>query len=127
MSDKWYTRPLIFVSDIERSVDFYLKQLGFEENWRYDEAGKTWIAQVSRKGCELILTSQWPAKAGSGIIFISLDPDVLKATRAEYEGRGVKVEDGEWGYQLMIIRDPDGNQLWFPYEAAESKRMHKNF
>jgi catechol 2,3-dioxygenase-like lactoylglutathione lyase family enzyme len=127
MSDKWYTRPLIFVSDIERSVDFYLKQLGFEENWRYEEAGKTWIAQVSRKGCELILTSQWPAKAGGGIIFISLDPDVLKATRAEYEGRGVKVEDGEWGYQLMVIRDPDGNQLWFPYEAAESKRMHKNF
>lgn len=33
-------------------------------------------------------------------MFISLDPDALDALRAELEHRGVRVEDGEWGYRL---------------------------
>lgn len=36
MSDKWYARPVLFVADIDRSVDFYVKQLGFTQPWRYE-------------------------------------------------------------------------------------------
>jgi catechol 2,3-dioxygenase-like lactoylglutathione lyase family enzyme len=118
MSDVWYARPVLFVADIDRSVDFYVKQLGFTQPWRYEEDGKAYVAQVSRQGCELILSSQWPDKAGKGLMFISLDGDVLDAVRAELEGRGVDVKDGQWGYQLMVITDPDGNLLYFPYPKA---------
>ncbi len=118
MSDKWYARPVLFVADIDRSVDFYVRQLGFTERWRYEEEGKTWVAQVDRQGCELILSSQWPDKVGQGLMFISLDPAVLDTLRAELEGRGVDVKDGQWGYRLMVIADPDGNQLYFPYPAS---------
>lgn len=121
MSDKWYSRPVLFVTDIERSVDFYVKQLGFTQNWRYEEAGNAHVAQVDRCGCELILSSQWPDKAGSALMFISLDPDVLEALRTELEGRGVDVKDGNWGYRLMVLVDPDGNELYFPYPAAASE------
>jgi len=27
----------------------------------------------------------------------------------------VIVEDGYWGYPLMIVHDPDGNELYFNY------------
>lgn len=118
MSDRWYARPVLFVTDIDRSVDFYTGQLGFTQQWRYEEEEKPFIAQVERRGCELILSSQWPEKAGSGLMFISLDPEVLNALRAELERRGVEVKDGQWGYRLMVIMDPDGNQLYFPYPAA---------
>jgi catechol 2,3-dioxygenase-like lactoylglutathione lyase family enzyme len=118
MSDKWYTRPVLFVTDIDKSVDFYVKQLGFTQAWRYEEEGKAYVAQVDRRGCELILSSQWPGKVGKGLMFISLDPAVLDALRAELEGRGVDVKDGEWGYRLMVIADPDGNELYFPYPAS---------
>lgn len=118
MSNKWYARPVLFVADIDRSVDFYVRQLGFTQNWRYEEAGTAWVAQVDRAGCELILTSQWPEKAGKALMFISLDADVLGAVRAEMEARGVNVKDGSWGYRLMVIADPDGNELYFPYPAA---------
>ena len=47
--------------------------------------------------------------------------------RAELEGRGVDVKDGRWGYRLMVIADPDGNELWFPYEGLESKGTLKKF
>ena len=118
MSNQWYARPVLFVTDIDRSIDFYMKQLGFTQRWRYEEAGEAWVAQVERRGCELILTSQWPDKAGKGLMFISLDVEVLNALRAELEGRGVEVQDGHWGYRLMVILDPDGNELYFPYPAA---------
>jgi catechol 2,3-dioxygenase-like lactoylglutathione lyase family enzyme len=117
MSNKWYARPVLFVADIDRSVDFYAKQLGFRQTWRYEEEGQAYVAQVERQGCELILSSQWPEKVGKGLIFISLDVEVLNALRAELEGRGVDVKDGRWGYKLMVIVDPDGNELYFPYPA----------
>jgi catechol 2,3-dioxygenase-like lactoylglutathione lyase family enzyme len=118
MSDKWYTRPVLFVADIDRSVDFYVKQVGFTQAWRYEDEGKAYVAQVDRLGCELILSSQWPDKVGKGLMFISLDVGVLDVLRAELEGRGVNVKDGQWGYRLMVIADPDGNELYFPYSAS---------
>jgi catechol 2,3-dioxygenase-like lactoylglutathione lyase family enzyme len=118
MSNKWFARPVLFVEDIDRSVDFYVKQLGFTQPWRYEEEGTALVAQVDRQGCELILSSQWPDKVGKGLMFISLDVDVLDALRAELEGRGVDVRDGQWGYRLMVISDPDGNELYFPYPAS---------
>ena len=118
MSAKWYTRPVLFVADIDRSVDFYVKQLGFTQAWRYEEDGKAYVAQVDRRGCELILSSQWPDKVGKGLMFISLNVGVLDALRAELEGRGVDVKDGQWGYRLMVIADTDGNQLYFPYPTS---------
>ncbi len=117
MSNVWYTRPVLFVEDIDQSVDFYVKQLGFTQPWRYEEEGKALVAQVERQGCELIVSSQWPDKVGKGLIFISLDVKVLDALRAELEARGVAVKDGSWGYKLMVIVDPDGNELYFPYPA----------
>jgi hypothetical protein len=44
-------------------------------------------------------------------MFISLDVGVLDALRVELQGRGVEVMDVQWGYRLMVIADPDGNQL----------------
>ncbi|HMD38103.1 MAG TPA: glyoxalase superfamily protein [Candidatus Acidoferrum sp.] len=118
MSDKWFARPVLFVADIDKSADFYVKQLGFTQAWHYEEEGKAYVAQVDRQGCELILSSQWPEKVGKGLIFISLDVEVLDALRAELEGRGVDVKDGNWGYRLMVVADPDGNELYFPYPAS---------
>lgn len=111
----WYSRPVLFVGDVDRSVDFYEKQLGFTQNWRYDDQEKAFVAQVDRAGCELILSSQWPAKVGMALIFISLDVDVLHALRAELGKKGVNIKDGWWGYETMIVSDPDGNELYFPY------------
>jgi catechol 2,3-dioxygenase-like lactoylglutathione lyase family enzyme len=114
---EWYARPVLFVADIGRSVEFYVGQLGFTRSWSYEEEGQALVAQVERQGCELILSSQWPNKVGTGLIFVSLDVQVLHALRAELEGNRVNVKDGNWGYELMVVQDPDGNELYFPYPA----------
>ena len=111
----WFARPVLFVADVDRSIDFYVNQLGFTKSWRYEEEGRALVAQVDRQGCALIVSSQWPSKVGMGLMFISLEVDVLHALRQELEGRGVGVKDGFWGYPLMIIHDLDGNELYFNY------------
>jgi hypothetical protein len=90
------------------------------------------VAQVERQGCAIILSGQWPAKIGKGLLFISfnVEPDsiagqvaALDALRAELQAKGVNVKDGNWGYRLLVIDDPDGNQLYFNYpnQGADSR------
>ena len=120
----WFARPVLHVADVEASLRFYLNQLGFTCPWRFDEDGKTFVAQVERQGCALILSSQWPEKVGKALMFISLNVEpatreaavaALDALRAELEGKSVAVKDGSWGYRLLVVDDPDGNQLFFNY------------
>ncbi|HTR66564.1 MAG TPA: glyoxalase superfamily protein [Terriglobales bacterium] len=114
----WFARPVLHVSDIEASLRFYVDRLGFTCPWRYDEDG---VAQVDRQGCALILADTWPEKVGKGLMFISLNAEpetqiaALDALRVEFEARGVSVKDGSWGYRLLVVDDPDGNQLFFNY------------
>lgn len=120
----WFARPIFCVADVEASLRFYVDQLGFTNPWRYDENGKVYVAQVERSDCALILSSNWPEKIGKGLLFISLiaEPQTREAAiaaldelRAELASRDVAVKDGSWGYRLLVIADPDGNQLFFNY------------
>jgi uncharacterized glyoxalase superfamily protein PhnB len=120
----WFARPVLHVTDVAASLRFYVDQLGFANPWQHAEDGKLVVAQVDRQGCALILSSQWPEKVGKGLVFISLDvePDsraaqvaALDALRVELEARGAPVKDGSWGYRLLVVDDPDGNQLYFNY------------
>ena len=121
MSD-WFARPVLHVTDVVVSAAFYVEKLGFASAWHYAEDGKRVIEQVERQGCALILSSQWPEKIGKALTFVSLNVEphevhvaALEALRAELEAKGVLVKDGSWGYRLLVIDDPDGNQLYFNY------------
>jgi uncharacterized glyoxalase superfamily protein PhnB len=121
---EWFARAVLHVKDVESSLPFYVDLLGFTSPWRYGENGRAFVAQVERQGCALILSNQWPEKIGKGLIFISLNTEqqspaaatgALDALRAELEAKGAPVKDGSWGYRLLVVDDPDGNQLFFNY------------
>ncbi len=131
MNIEWFARAVLFVADMHRSLDFYVSQLGFAEAWRYgDHADKPVVAQVERQGCALILSSQWSQKVSNAVTFVSLNIEVppeklgpettsaLDRLRTEFAGRGVDVKESWWGYRLLVISDPDGNELWFNYPDA---------
>ena len=120
----WFARPVFHVTDVEVSLRFYVDRLGFTNPWRFDEGGKAYVAQVDRQGCAIILARTWPEKTGKGLLFVSLnvEPPTLEAAtaaldelRAELEARGLSVKEGSWGYRLLVVDDPDGNQLFFNY------------
>jgi catechol 2,3-dioxygenase-like lactoylglutathione lyase family enzyme len=120
----WFARPVLHVTDVEASLRFYVDRLGFTSPWRYDEDGRPRVAQVDRQGCSLILADTWPEKIGKGLMFISVNVEqetregtiaALDALRSELEAKGVSVKEDSWGYRLLVIDDPDGNQLFFNY------------
>lgn len=110
---RWYSRPVWFVADVAATLDFYVGKLGFTEAWRHDHEDKTVAAQVNRLGCEICFSDQWPEKNGTGMLFLSLNRQDYDPLREELESKGVTVEDGWWGYDCMVVTDPDGNQLYF--------------
>src|ERR1700746_3130854 len=128
----WFARPVLHVADVEASLRFYVSRLGFTSPWRYDEGGRACVAQVDRQGCALILADTWPEKIGKGLMFISLNVEpetreaavaALDALRVEFEAKGVPAKEGWWGCELLVVEDPDGNQLFFNYpnETASGK------
>ncbi len=126
----WFARPVLHVSNVEASLRFYVDRLGFTVAWRFEEDGRVQVAAVGRQGCSLILCDHWPDKVGKGLMFVSLNVEphsreaaaaAVDALRGELEGRGVTVEDGRWGYRLLVVADPDGNQLFFPYPNEPSE------
>jgi catechol 2,3-dioxygenase-like lactoylglutathione lyase family enzyme len=128
----WFARAVLHVTDVEASLGFYIDRLGFTSPWRYEEGGRARVAQVERQGCALILADTWPEKIGKALMFISVNVDpetrgaaiaALDALRAELEANGVSVKEGSWGYRLLVVDDPDGNQLFFNYpnETASGK------
>jgi catechol 2,3-dioxygenase-like lactoylglutathione lyase family enzyme len=62
LTQEWHGRPVLFVADIDRTLDFYVNQLGFTQSWRYEDESKALVAQADRRGCALIFSSQWPDK-----------------------------------------------------------------
>jgi catechol 2,3-dioxygenase-like lactoylglutathione lyase family enzyme len=126
---EWFARPVLHVANVEASLSFYMDRLGFTCPWRFLEEG---VAQVDRQGCAIILADTWPRKIGKGLLFISLNVEpatheaavaALDGLRAELEAKGAPVRDGTWGYRLLVVDDPDGNQLFFNYpgETASSR------
>jgi catechol 2,3-dioxygenase-like lactoylglutathione lyase family enzyme len=111
---QWYSRPVLFVADVERARDFYVGSLGFTEKWSFAEGGKLFVVQVNREDCEIILSSQWPEKNGKGMLFISLTTTDYAALPSELATKGVTGRQGWWGYRTLIVADPDGNELYFP-------------
>lgn len=110
----WDWRPVLFVEDVERSLRFYTNALGFSETNRYAQDGRLLLGGVERDGCSLLLNCQQAQKIGHGRLWIKLDLETYSVLRADLLTKGVALKDGWWGFDTMIVEDPDGNELFFP-------------
>lgn len=111
-SHRWYSRPVLFVADLDRAVHFYVAQLGFELRWRTGE-GDGDVCQVARSECEIILCAD-ATRRDRGRLFIELTAEGLADFRRECAERGVTGRMTWWGYDTFQVDDPDGNELLFP-------------
>jgi uncharacterized glyoxalase superfamily protein PhnB len=112
--------PLLFVEDIDRSVDFYRDRLGFEVTERWESAGKLAWCRLDRGGAAVML-QQACAEDGSaegrgrGVTFYFLCDDA-DAMHAELCASGLRVDAPEvafYGMKQLFVNDPDGYALCF--------------
>ncbi len=79
----------------------------------YELGASGGVCQVHRAGCELILCED-ATRTDKARLFVALNVDGLTAFRREIVERSVPSEKSWWGYDVIKVVDPDGNELLFP-------------
>ena len=105
----WYLRTVFFVADIQRANNFYVDQLGFSKKWQ-EEEGKGTVSQVDRGGCEIILCQDKNRK-DRGRVFLELSKKGVDQLLKEVDELSIPTKRIWWGYNVLLIEDPDGNEL----------------
>ena len=108
-SYRWYGRPVFFVSNVQRAISFYVDELGFTKKW-HEADGEGTVCQVDRGGCEIILCED-ADRPDRGRLFLELSREGVDELLGEIQERSVPAETSWWGYDVLRIEDPDGNQL----------------
>jgi catechol 2,3-dioxygenase-like lactoylglutathione lyase family enzyme len=112
ITHRWYTRPVFFVGDVERALGFYEDLLGFKKSW-HEGDGKGKVCQVNRAECEIIL-SEDAGRKDKARLFVELTQDGIAELRREIVEHSIPSKESWWGYDVIQIDDPDGNELLFP-------------
>jgi catechol 2,3-dioxygenase-like lactoylglutathione lyase family enzyme len=106
-----YARTVFFVADVQRSLEFYTKRLGFALDWDSGDG----VLQVSLLGFELILNETYKTaldRAGQGRVFIGLEDDQNEPLRNHIAAHTIETSRIEWGRPTLVIKDLDGNELF---------------
>jgi len=110
---RWYTRPVLFVEDVNRAARFYVDRLGFEKGWHEGDGTGT-VCQVNHGECALILCED-ATRRDRGRLYIELSAEGHAALRRSLGERGVTYTETWWGTDTLQVDDPDGNELVFPW------------
>ena len=108
--------PIFCVSDLESSVDYYVRVLGFRLNW---SAGG--IASVARGRTDIFLCERGQGHVGTWIWIAVSDTDELLE---EYRASGAKIRhpptNYAWAYEMQV-EDLDGNVLRLGCEPKDDQ------
>jgi len=107
------------VSDVGRSLEFYLRQLGFQEFFRLGNPISYAIVERDAVSLHLMPASQEARGLGRSSIYVfAADVDEL---HGELQARGCPIEttpmDYSYGMREMSVRDLDGNRVTFGQEV----------
>jgi len=113
--------PVIFVTDIKASCDFYTAKLGFSVAFTY--GNPPFYGQVQRDGARLNLRRvKAPVidpqlRDSEDLLSAAITLDDAKPLFLEYQASGVdfhqRLRTEPWGARTFIVRDPDGNLILF--------------
>lgn len=113
--------PQLFTGDMEASLDFYTKRLGFRVRFTY--GNPPFYAGIGRDSVRLNLRHVDRSPFSDGIrkreelLSATIILDTIKPLFLEYQAAGVefhqKLRMEPWGARTFIVADPDGNLICF--------------
>lgn len=120
--------PCLLVSDMRRSLDFYLETLHFVQTGYFPIASEPVHTEVRRDEVAIILYTeavhgrdQAPTFTGALYLF----PPTIDHVAEELRGKipfAWGPEDTDYGFREFAIRDPDGYTLVFAERMHADKR-----
>jgi catechol 2,3-dioxygenase-like lactoylglutathione lyase family enzyme len=116
-----FAEPQLFVSDLQRSCEFYTIKLGFAVAFTYGEPA--FYAQVVRDGARFNLRQLdepvWRPEVQSRehLLSATITVEDADAIFREFQAAGAAfhqpLRTEPWGARTFLVSDPDGNLLLF--------------
>jgi catechol 2,3-dioxygenase-like lactoylglutathione lyase family enzyme len=103
--------PVLRVSNVAASVDYYTRVLGFHVNFKFPDDKAPFFASVTRGRCCLFLSEGDQGHPGSWVWIDGVD---VEKVYEEFRASGAKVRNPPTNYEWaleMQIEDLDGNVL----------------
>ena len=105
------TIPVLPVQDLDRSVEFFRRTLGFALEWKTPD-----VCSVARDACSIML--QRSRDGSRATVWIGLEDDSLYSKLAQSGATIIQPPTKQpWAYEMKIA-DPDGNTLWLGTDAS---------
>jgi catechol 2,3-dioxygenase-like lactoylglutathione lyase family enzyme len=110
--------PILYSSDIERSIEYYIEKLAFEKKWIWDDE-KT-FGGASKDCVELFFCKLDQGNPGT---WLAINVDDIDEYYNIIKSKGATIlsppEDKPWNMREMLIRDPDGHIIRFGKRIEE--------
>jgi catechol 2,3-dioxygenase-like lactoylglutathione lyase family enzyme len=102
--------PILYSDDVQRSIEFYTRVLGFAEHWTWDET-PTFGGVVN--GSSTIFFCK--GDQGHKGTWLAINVDNVDEFYEGIKNKGVEIsgppEDKPWFMREMVVKDPDGHIL----------------
>lgn len=106
------SNPILFSSDVKRSLQFYTSVLGFEESWEWGDP--TNFGGVVKDDVEIFFCLNGQGSPGTWIAIIV---DNVDDYYERIKDKGVRIlslpANHEWNMREMLLEDPDGHVIRF--------------
>lgn len=104
--------PVLYSSDIRRSIEYYTKVLGFDNEWTWDDEPS--FGGVSKDSIQIFFCKNGQGHPGTWIAIMVDNVDELHQKIQTKGGHIVSApENKEWGLREMLVQDPDGHIIRF--------------
>jgi catechol 2,3-dioxygenase-like lactoylglutathione lyase family enzyme len=110
--------PILYATDLEKSIAYYRDQLAFDRSWIWDEE-KT-FGGASLDCVEIFFCKLAQGNPGT---WLAINVDNIDEYHDMIKTRGAEIlsipEDKPWNMREMLVRDPDGHIIRFGTRIGE--------
>ena len=120
MANVKQTVPLIWVSDIGKSAEFYCKVLGFSIRQTWEPRGQLTWCWLDLGSASLMLQQHskdvdFTKSKGIGLYILCENVDPLHERISSNGGEVTPISVAFYGMRQFSAIDPDGNEIWFEH------------
>ena len=109
--------PILYSSDILRSIAYYTEVLGFERKWEWGNPPT--FGGVSRDHVEIFFCKDGQGHPGTWMsVFIQNTDEYYETIKAKGANIINPPQTYEWGVREMLVEDPDGHRIRFGHSAG---------
>jgi uncharacterized glyoxalase superfamily protein PhnB/GNAT superfamily N-acetyltransferase len=116
-----HSTPILFSSDIRKSIAYYTEILGFDSKWEWGDPPT--FGGVNKDVVNLFFCKECQGHPGT---WIAVMVDNVDELHERIKAKGGKVlsppEDKEWGLREMLVEDPDGHIIRFGHGVTHGRK-----